>query len=91
MNHRTQFITATILGVSVLLTLFVALGVFSLDLFVIISFLIFTAIVEVTSTDVVKVPWRRKLYRFIVVCLIFSSILLGRRVLELLPEGGPLS
>jgi hypothetical protein len=49
--------------------------------------MLFVAIVELTAPDVITIPWRRKLGWFTVLGLLVSSVLLGRRVLEIIPDG----
>lgn len=87
MRQRLQFITAVVLGISAFLTLVVALDAFAPDLFFIISFMMFIAIVELTAPDVISIPWQRRLNWFTVIGLIVSIILLGRRIVETVPEG----
>lgn len=91
MGQRLQFITAIVLGISAFLTLIVALGAFSLDLFFLVSFMMFVAVIELTAPDVIDIPWRRKLPWFTVAGLLLSTVLLGRRIVETLPDGGLLT
>jgi len=88
MRHRLRFVTTVILVVSGSLTLFVASGAFTLDLFVIISFMGYLATIELTATNAIVLPWRRRLHRLTVVGLIGASLLLGRLVVEILPDQG---
>ena len=86
MRHRLRFVIAVVLGLPTIFVLFLALGSLTLELFFIISFITFIAVVEMTAPDIVSVPWRRKLNWVIIVGLMISSLLLGHRIMTVLPD-----
>lgn len=88
MRHRIEFVTAIALGLSISLTLFIALDAFTPDLFIIVSCMLFVAMVELTAPDIIEVPWRGKLNWLLGVGLVVSLLFLGRRVAEIVPTQG---
>lgn len=86
MQHRLQFVTLTLLGISSLLTAMIVLRAFTLDLFVILSFVAFVFTVEFTAPDTIQIPWRRQLTWLFVLGLVVSTTLLGIRIVEFLPD-----
>ena len=72
------------LGVVVVL---VAVGSLDLELFFVLSFVGFLAIVQLTSPAVVRPAWRRRLPWFVAAGLLAFGYVVVRRVLEIVPLG----
>ena len=69
---------ATVLGLA-------ALGAFSFDLFLVLSFLGVLILAEVTSPVNVTPAWRRRLRLFVALGLVGFAVVAGRRLLEVAP------
>jgi hypothetical protein len=87
LDPRSKFIGYSVIwcsGIAAVLALFDG---FTIDLFYIICFIGFVAVVEMTEPQYVDPPWRSKLDWVVGAGLVGSALIVIRTALALLPDG----